>query len=266
MAENCDLSWLFTPSPSPASIRKIDHEVQCRENLQKFANGAKFVRGNQTWSIFVEENLSEYRRHIGEVFANHCPPHRHLGVTAAELTDHLIPEFVELSDFIKFSVEVRIDGVLAGALLSSSVASQVGAPEIRSESSQAVWAKYIDVLAALNAIDPIEYAIPDEHGKLPLGTVDVRRILYLEMNAVSPAFSGNNLCYDLFVVSAALGYLAGLNLAIAKCVNPKASHFAKIGGVTLKPILYKDIEVSGRRPFEDMTDADGVRFAFLSLA
>jgi hypothetical protein len=85
------------------------------------------------------------------------------------------------------------------------------------------------------------------------------------MVAVDPAFSGRNVCYDLFLVSSTQGYLHGMTLATAKCMNPRASHFYKIGGTTLKPCLYKDMRVGESRPFEGITDPDGVRFAFISL-
>jgi hypothetical protein len=173
MDNSCTLDWLFGPSPGPSTIRLIDSDAEYRRHLAEFAAGSQFQRGDQTWRVFNAADIASYRRLIADCFTSEGSFCQQVGITVCDVEDYLLPEYEEQTDFMKYSVEVRVGGVLAGAILSFSRMSKPTSPVYLRADSPSVWAKFGFLGEALGQVNPFYYSVPDAQGRLPLSTVDL---------------------------------------------------------------------------------------------
>jgi hypothetical protein len=258
-----DLTWLFGEGQGPRTIRLIDSNPEYRRQLEAFAGGAVFTDGSHTYHTYVSDETEAYRDFLSECFTKDDPCIRGCGATAAEFKQHFLKEMLELTDYLPYSLCLKVDGQLAGCVTSHTKESPIE-PRYETPASEEVWlTKLKPVINLLDIVQPFSYCYPDERGRLPPSSVDIRSVLHIMLVAVGERFGGRNLCYKLMLISAALGYLRSLTFVMAECTNPRSSNFYKIGGFSLAPYPYRDYEWEGKRLYSH--EEDGVRFAFMTI-
>jgi hypothetical protein len=261
---SCYLSWLFGPSIGPRTIRLIDSHPEYRKELEAFAGGAYFDFKGLRFQTYITEEVDAYHDLFSLSMAANDPVVTSFGITHAEFKQHTLGEMFGLTDFMPYSVCAKAEGELVGCALSYSQVSEPTAPRFLTPNSESIWETKLDKYEKLfEESYPFELCYPDSSGRLPPNSIDIRTVLHLFGVAVTERFRGNNYCYDLLLLSAALGYLRGLSFSVAECTNPRSSHFYKIGGFTCKPFLYKEFQYKGDRPLADVED--GIRIALLSV-
>mmetsp|Transcript_31440 Transcript_31440/g.54524 ORF Transcript_31440/g.54524 Transcript_31440/m.54524 type:complete len:183 (+) Transcript_31440:258-806(+) len=173
----------------------------------------------------------------------------------------MLEEMFSRTNFMSFSVASKAeDGELVGYCMAYAHSTEPKAPVYNHPDSEDLWQSKLNKLEdIIQASYPFDMCEPDQAGRLHPNSVDVRSVLELFLVGVNDKFAGRNIAYDLMLLSTALGYLRGLTVAVATCTNPRSSHFYKIGGHTFKPLLYREYEIDGEKPFAD-AEEDGIRF------
>lgn len=263
MADSCDLSWLFGADQGPKTIRLIDSDSECRRQLELFAAGAVYTDGELSFHTYRPEETEAYRDLQSHMFAFHDPSIRAFGATEAEFKQCYLKEMLELTDYLPYSLCMKVSGELAGCITSHTKVSETK-PRFETPTSEEIWnTKIYPPFSLLSAVQPFDYCYPDDQGRLPPNSVDIRTVLHVCLVSVAESFGGRNFCYKLYLISAALGYLRNLTLVIAECTNGRSSNLYKIGGYSMKPMMYSDIVYDGKKAYPG--EEDGVRFAFLRI-
>ncbi|CAG9329845.1 unnamed protein product [Blepharisma stoltei] len=263
----CDLSWLFKADKlSPSFIKAVDSMPEYKLELENFSRGFVWKRGDIEFQIFDKNQLQGYREIIAQCFAYHSAFKKYVDFSYEEWRDYVLPELAEQTDFLKFSVAARVKGELAGVLYSMSWASRPQFPVYLKPNSKEVWEKLKNFAQLINKSIPFNFGEPDRSGKLSQGTLDRSSVLYLADVGVLPEFNGKNLSYDLMFLSASLGYLYELRYAMAVSFDVRSSFIQKLGGVSFKPIYFKDCEVEGIKQYPVAVEGEGVSCLFLNMS